>query len=236
MTDTAIWASFLTLSALEIILGIDNVIFIALLVNHLPDTQRDKARKLGLGLALVLRIVMLFGVVHLIQMTKPVLTLLEHGFSAKDLVMLGGGLFLLAKATSSIHDEVTQDRKASMSEFQGSFFSTVMQILLVDFVFSADSLITAVGLTSHVGVILAAMIVGMGVMIAASAYVAGFIEKHPTLKMLALSFVMMIGMLLVAEGFGMHVPKGYVYFAMFFSLLVEGLNILARHRRTSKAS
>lgn len=231
VTNYEIWASLFTLTALEIVLGIDNVVFIALVVNHLPDAQRDKARYLGLFLALFMRIALLFSIVWIMGLKEPWVTLLGHEFSGKDLMMLVGGLFLLWKATSSMHDEVTGDAEHDMKNFKGSFAKTIAQVIFIDFIFSFDSIITAVGMTEIVWVIVAAMVIAMGVMLVSSGFIAAFIAKHATLKMLALSFIMMIGVLLVAEGLGFHVPKGYIYFGMVFSLGVEMLNMAARKRK-----
>lgn len=232
LTDYTLWASFFSLTALEIILGIDNVVFIALLADHLPEKQREKARVIGLLLALAMRIAMLFGIVWIIGLKEPWIELVGIEFSGKDLMMLAGGLFLLYKATDNIHNEVTGDKKAEVKEFQGGFTSTITQIVLIDPVFSFDSVMTAVGITEHIWVIVAAMTIGMIVMIVSSGVIAQFIEDHPTLKMLALSFVMMISVFLIAEGLGFHVPKGYIYFAMAFSLGVEVLNMVVRKRRS----
>lgn len=234
LTDYHIWASFFSLAALEIVLGIDNVVFIALLVNHLPEKQRHIARTTGLMLALLMRIVLLFGVVWVIGLKEPWITLFGVTFSGKDILMFLGGLFLLSKATSSIHDEVTGDRKESYNKYTAGFAWTIIQLVLLDFVFSFDSVITAVGLTDNINVIIAAMVVAMIVMLLSSQFISGFIEKHPTFKMLALAFVMMIGAFLVAEGMGLQVPKGYIYFAMIFSLSIECLNMLVRHRKKTK--
>tara|TARA_R110002124_G_scaffold64985_2_gene177723 strand:+ start:533894 stop:534607 length:714 start_codon:yes stop_codon:yes gene_type:complete len=233
-TDYTLWASFLSLTALEIVLGIDNVVFISLLVNHLPEKQREKARILGLVLALLMRIILLFSVVWLIGLKEPWIELFDLSLSGKDLLMLGGGLFLLAKGTSSIHDEVTSQHKESLKAFSGGFAIAIIQIVFIDFIFSFDSVITAVGMTDKITVIIAAMTVAMIVMLVSSKYIADFIAAHPTLKMLALSFVMMIGLFLVAEGLGFHVPKGYIYFGMAFSLGVETLNMLAARRWRNK--
>lgn len=234
--DPTIWVAFLSLTALEIVLGIDNVVFIALLVGHLPEEQRDKARISGLLLALGMRIVMLFGIVWIIGLKEPWVVLFDKAFSGKDIMMLAGGLFLLYKATHSIHDEMTHDAKDNAKSYGGSFAGTIMQVVLIDLVFSFDSVMTAVGMTDIVIVIVAAMIVAMAVMLFSSGFIAGFIASHPTIKMLALSFVMMIGLMLTAEGFGFHVPKGYIYFSMAFSLTVELLNMAVskRQRRRRK--
>lgn len=234
LTDYTLWASFLSLTALEIILGIDNVIFIALVVGHLPEDEQPKARFLGLVLALLFRIAMLFGIVWIIGLKEPWIELFSFTLSGKDLLMLGGGLFLLYKGTTSIHDEVTGDITEEYKAKTGSFSTTIIQIVVLDIVFSFDSVITAVGLTDHIYVIITAMTIAMAVMLASSGLISGFIAKHPTIKMLALSFVMMIGMFLVAEGAGFHVPKGYIYFAMTFSLGVEALNMVVRKRKKQR--
>lgn len=236
LTDYTLWASFLSLTALEIILGIDNLVFIALLVNHLPEQQRQKARIIGLSLALLMRIALLFSVVWLMSLREPWLELFDLSLSGKDLLMLGGGLFLLAKSTSSIHNEVAGPHGEGYKEFSGSFAMTILQIILIDFIFSFDSVITAVGLTTNIYVIIAAMGVAMALMLISSKFVADFIAAHPTLKMLALSFIIMIGVFLIAEGLGFHVPKGYIYFGMAFSLAVESLNMLARKRKRRQRS
>ncbi len=225
-------ASFLTLASLEIVLGIDNIVFIAIVVGHLHKAQRQRARVIGLTLAMALRIIMLFGIVWIIGLREPWLHVLEFEFSGKDLMMLAGGLFLLYKATNGIHEEITDEEKGELKTFKGGFVSTVGQIIVIDLIFSFDSVITAVGLTDHIYVIIAAMGVAMLIMLAASGYISDFIDRHATLKMLALSFIMMIGVFLVAEGLGFHVPKGYIYFAMAFSLGVEVLNMTVRKKRS----
>ncbi|MCP5361850.1 MAG: TerC family protein [Hyphomicrobiales bacterium] len=231
LTDYHLWVSFLSLTLLEIVLGIDNVVFIALLVGHLPAKLQQKARVIGLTLALLMRILMLLGVAWIISLKEPLFTLWEISFSAKSLLMLAGGLFLIGKGTSSIHEEVTGEEKEAYASYTGGFLATILQIVVVDMIFSLDSVMTAVGLTENIPVIVGAMTIAMIVMIAASGYIADFITRFPTLKMLALSFIMMIGVFLVAEGMGFHVPKGYIYFAMAYSLTVEVLNMLARKRR-----
>lgn len=231
LTDYGLIASLLSLTALEIVLGIDNVVFIALVVGHLPPEQRDKARIIGLTLALIFRIAMLFGLVWLIGLTQPLFSLLGTDFSGKSLMLLAGGLFLLYKATDSIRDEVTGDKKEGYKEFKGAFVGTIGQIVVIDLVFSFDSVVTAVGITSNIYIIITAMSIAMVVMLVSSGFIAEFIDKHPTIKMLALSFIMMIGMLLVAEGLGLHVPRGYIYFAMAFSVLVEVLNMLVKEKQ-----
>lgn len=232
LMDYSLLASFLSLTALEIVLGIDNVVFIALVVGHLARDEQKKARFIGLGLALLFRIAMLFGIVWIIGLKEPWLHLFGLALSGKDLMMLAGGLFLLHQATTSIHNEVTGDQKEEFKEFKGGYARTIIQIVLIDIVFSFDSVITAVGLTQHVYVIVAAMTIAMIVMLVSSGFIASFIAAHPTIKMLALTFVMMIGVFLVAEGLGFQVPKGYIYFGMAFSLGVEILNMLVRKRRS----
>ncbi|MBL4638978.1 MAG: TerC family protein [Kordiimonadaceae bacterium] len=234
--DQHLWVSFLTLTSLEIILGIDNVVFVALLVGHLPDEQREKARIVGLYLALVMRIVLLLGVAWIISLDgEDMFAVADHGFTGKELLLLLGGGFLLYKGTNSIHDEVTGDQLEDCNEYSGGLAAVIAQVVFIDIIFSFDSVMTAVGLTENISVIIAAMVVAMAVMLFSSSYIAEFIERFPTLKILALSFIMLIGIFLVAEGFGVHVPKGYIYFAMAFSLSVEVLNLMSRSRKKKKA-
>lgn len=223
--------SILSLSALEIILGIDNVIFIALIVNHLPAKQAKSARYIGITLALILRIIFLFGVLWIMGLNKPWFTLFSKSFSVKDILMLGGGLFLIAKATSSIHEQITGEEQAEIKEYTGGFFYTVIQIIFIDLIFSFDSIMTAVGIVKDITVIIIAMVIAMIIMLGASGVISNFIARHATLKMLALAFIMVVGLFLVAEGFGFHIPRGYIYFGMFFSLSVEALNMIARKKK-----
>jgi predicted tellurium resistance membrane protein TerC len=234
LLDYHLWVSFLTLASLEIILGIDNVVFVALLVGHLPDSQREKARVIGLSLALIMRIALLFGVAWIIELKTPWFDFAGHSFSGKDILMLLGGGFLLYKGTNSIHDEVTNEKEESFKGYTGTMMAVITQVVFIDLIFSFDSVMAAVGLTKSIPVIVAAMTVAMLVMIFSSKYIAGFIDRFPTLKILALSFIMLIGVFLVAEGLGVHVPKGYIYFAMAFSLGVEVLNLMSRKRRDAK--
>ena len=231
LLDYHLWVSFLTLTTLEIILGIDNVVFIALLVGHLPEKDRERARLTGLSLALVMRILLLLGVAWIISLETPWLDLSGQSFSGKDILMLLGGGFLIYKGTNSIHDEVTGDTQEELKAVTGGIMAVVAQVVLIDIVFSFDSVMTAVGMTNHIGVIITAMTVAMAVMMFSSGMIASFIERFPTLKILALSFIMLIGIFLVAEGLGFHVPKGYIYFAMAYSLAVETLNLLRRKRQ-----
>lgn len=224
--------SFLTLSLLEIVLGIDNLIFIALIVQKLPKHMQKKVRILGLSLALLFRIAMLLGITWLMTLVEPVATLYKLELSIKDLLLLAGGLFLLFKSTLEIHHDIAGDDHLQQKNIKVKPFlvSAIIQVVIIDIIFSFDSIITAVGMTSHVYVIIAAMIVAMFVMMAASGILSDFIKRHPTFKMLALSFILMIGTLLIAEGLHFHVPRGYVYFAFSFSVFVEAMNTLMRRK------
>lgn len=225
--------SFITLSLLEIVLGIDNLIFIALVVQKLPKVMAKKVRLIGLSLALVIRVVMLLGITWVMSLTKPIFSLVEVDFSVKDMLLLTGGLFLIAKSTLEMHVDIS-GREVHHKEIKpkASFIGAIIQVALIDFIFSFDSIITAVGLTPHTGIIIAAIVVSMIVMLMASGYISYFLKEHPTFKVLALSFILMIGILLMAEGMHFHIPRGYIYFAFAFSMFVETLNTLAR--RASK--
>ncbi len=231
--DPAIIASFLSLAALEIVLGIDNVVFLSLVVSRLAPEQRKRARQIGLGLALGMRIVMLFGITWIIQLTTPIFTISEYAFSWKDLILLAGGLFLLAKGTHEIHRgiEGAHDEPGMMTAASASFTSVILQIVMIDLVFSIDSIITAIGMTDIVWVMIAAVMVAIAVMYFASEAVSRFIEQHPTTKMLALSFLLLIGVALIADGLHFHIPRGYIYFAMAFSAFVEIFNVISQRRR-----
>lgn len=231
VSDIGIWGSFLSLTALEIILGIDNVIFIALVINHLPPTQREKARIIGLSLAWIMRILLLLSVAWIIGLDEPFISIYNFDFSGKDLLLLGGGLFLIYKATSSIHEEIEGEAKKTIKNFTGGFMVVIFQIVIIDLVFSFDSVITAIGITENFWIIVSAMAVAMLVMLLSATWVSDFIMNHPTLKMLALAFILMIGVLLVAESFGTHLPKGYIYFGMAFAIFIEILNHLVRKKR-----
>jgi predicted tellurium resistance membrane protein TerC len=233
-TDPTAWAALLTLVAMEIILGIDNLIFISIVTNKLPAHQQERARYIGIGLALVLRIGLLGTVAIIVQLTEPVFTAFGHGFSWRDLILIAGGLFLVWKATKEIHhsvdpnpgDDLFENRKPQLG-----FSAAIGQILVLDLVFSIDSIITAVGMTDHVPIMVIAVLAAVTVMLLAANPLARFIQANPTVVMLALGFLLMIGMTLIAEGFGAHVPKGYIYSAMAFSAVVEGLNMLSRRAR-----
>jgi len=229
--------SLITLTILEIVLGIDNIIFISILVGRLPERDQAKARTIGLSLALVLRIIFLFGATWIAQLTSDLITtpaifgiIPSVGFSGRDLIMLGGGLFLLAKATSELHAKLEGNEHEGSAKATASFGSMIAQIIALDLVFSIDSVITAIGLTQHFWVMVVAVIISVGVMQLSAGSISRFIHRHPTVKVLALAFLIMIGTLLVAEGFEVHVPKGYVYFAMAFSMGVEFLNMRLRAR------
>lgn len=221
------WVAFLTLFAMEVVLGIDNVIFISILAAKLPAHQQANARYIGLGLALVMRICLLLTLTTIMRLTAPLFTIVGEEISGRDLVLLGGGLFLIAKATIEIH-HMMEGRHETRTAAHATFGMVIAQIVMIDIVFSLDSIITAVGLTNNVNIMIAAVIASMVVMIAASGPVSDFVNRHPTTKMLALAFLVMIGAMLVAHGFDVEVPKGYVYAAMAFAVLVEGLNISAR--------
>jgi predicted tellurium resistance membrane protein TerC len=238
LTDPQIWASFIALSAMEIVLGIDNVVFISVLVARMAPEQRLMARRIGLSLALVFRIIMLAGIVWFIHLTTPIFGIGGYDFSWRDLVLLAGGLFLLVKGTREIHQDIEGDNEESGgSRVANSLTSAIIQIALIDLVFSVDSIITAVGIADHVEVMIAAVAVAILVMYFASEPVAAFIEHHPTTKMLALSFLLLIGAALVADGFHFHIPRAYVYFAMAFSAAVEAVNVIAlRNRRKKRAA
>jgi len=232
--DPAAWVALVTLIAMEVVLGIDNLIFISILSNKLPEAQREKARKLGIGAALVMRLLLLSTVAMIVKLTQPVFSVLGQDFSWRDLILIAGGLFLVWKATKEIHHSVDPDPGPDM--FDGKTASLTMtaaigQILLLDMVFSIDSIITAVGMTEHVPIMIVAVLVSVAVMLVAANPLANFINANPTIVMLALGFLLMIGTTLIAEGFGAHVPKGYIYAAMAFSALIEGLNMLSRRAR-----
>ena len=235
--NASAWASLLTLTVMEIVLGIDNLVFISVLTSRLPTDAARKARALGLSMALVFRVLLLITLSWLIGLTAPVFTLFEHGFSWRDLILLAGGLFLLYKATHEIHAGIEGEEDESGNVVHAAFGATVAQIIAIDIVFSIDSIITAIGMAEHVPVMILAVVIAMIIMFVASEPISKFIHKHPTTKMLALSFLLLIGVSLVADGVGFHVPRAYIYFAMAFSAGVEAVNILAsRNRRKAKAS
>lgn len=231
LTNPEIWIALLTLTVLEIVLGIDNVIFISILAGKLPHSQQAKARKLGLFLAMFIRVGLLASLAWIIRLTQPLFTVLGQGISGRDLILLVGGLFLLGKATHEIHDRLEGDEGEASARVASSFAGVIVQILLLDIVFSLDSVITAVGMANHLPVMIAAVVIAVGVMMVSAGAIGEFVSRHPTIKMLALSFLLLIGMSLIAEGLGQHIPKGYIYFAMGFSVFVEMLNLKMRKAR-----
>src|SRR4028119_1134958 len=235
LLNPEIWVAFLTLLALEIVLGIDNIVFISILVDKLPEDRQALARRLGLGLALVMRILLLLSLSWVIGLTAPLFTALAQEISGRDVILILGGLFLLGKATYEIHENLEGEEGHSSARVKANFASVLVQIILIDMVFSLDSVITAVGMVDQVSVMIAAVTVAIVVMLFSAEAVAGVVNRHPTLKMLALSFLLLIGLTLLLEGFDQHVPKGYIYFAMGFSVLVELLNIRVRRRREARS-
>ena len=236
VSDPTAWVALLTLVVLEVVLGIDNLIFISILTNKLPEAQRARARRLGISAALIMRLVLLATISIIVQLTTPVFTALGHGFSWRDLILIAGGLFLVWKATKEIHHTVDPDdhQDTMLGEtLKISLAGAIFQILLLDLVFSIDSIITAVGMTDEIAIMYIAVIVAVTVMMLAAGPLANFIAKNPSIVMLALGFLLMIGMTLIADGMGYHVPKGYIYAAMGFSALVEGLNMLTRRKKKS---
>jgi predicted tellurium resistance membrane protein TerC len=252
LSDPAAWVALVTLVVMEVVLGIDNLIFISILTNKLPEHQRPNARRIGIGLALVMRLVLLSTIALIVTLVSPVFDLgitgsvddhgnpsFETAFSWRDIILIAGGLFLVWKATKEIHHSVdptpSDDVLDKKSVVIANFNTTIIQIILLDLVFSIDSILTAVGMTDHVPIMVVAVIIAVTVMLLAAGPVANFINKNPTVVMLALGFLLMIGMVLIAEGFGVHVPKGYIYAAMAFSALVEGLNMLSRTAAKKRA-
>jgi predicted tellurium resistance membrane protein TerC len=232
LTSPEAWAALLTLTALEIVLGIDNVIFLSVIVSRLPELQAKRARQIGLALALVFRIMLLSILVWLIGLTQDVLTVRGVGFSWRDIILIGGGLFLIAKATHEIHAEVeAQDPENDDKPTASAFFWVIIQIIIIDLVFSLDSIITAIGMAQDLEIMVAAVIIAVIIMYISAGPVASFVAEHPTTKMLALAFLVLIGVALVADGFKFHIPRGYIYFAIAFSAGVEFINVLARRKR-----
>ncbi|WP_172122995.1 MULTISPECIES: TerC family protein [unclassified Devosia] len=232
LADPNVWIAFGTLTAMEIVLGIDNIVFISVLVSRLPKEQADRARKIGLALALIFRILLLLVISWIISLTQPAFSAFGLELSWKDLILIAGGLFLVYKATHEMHAAIEEPHEADLAQKATAAFAAIIgQIIVIDVVFSIDSIVTAVGMADHVEVMIAAVIVAVGVMFVASGPVAKFVADHPTTKMLALAFLLLIGMSLVADGFGFHIPKGYIYSAMGFSVLVEAINIIAKSRK-----
>jgi predicted tellurium resistance membrane protein TerC len=235
LTDPNAWAALVTLTALEIVLGIDNVVFISVLVARLPPEQRKRARQIGLSLALLFRIALLFALTALVRLRYPVVAILGNEISWHDVILIGGGLFLIAKATHEIHNELEPHESAGPVAKAGAAFGLViLQVIAIDLVFSIDSIVTAIGMAQDIEVMVAAVVIAVAVMYVAAGVVSSFIAEHPTTKMLALAFLVLIGVALVADGFDFHIPRGYIYFAMAFAGAVEAINVLASRRRRRK--
>jgi len=228
ITDPNIWGALITLTVLEIVLGVDNIIFISILSGKLPASQRERARIVGLGAAMIMRILLLFFASWIVGLTDELFSIFDKGFSGRDLILLTGGLFLLAKATMELHEKLEGHDESKSTAGTATFASVIAQIMMLDIVFSIDSVITAVGMSDHLPVMIAAVMISVGVMLVASGPIARFVEEHPTVKVLALAFLILIGFSLVAEGFHQHIPKGYIYFAMAFSVMVEMINLRVR--------
>ena len=228
ITQPESWIAFLTLTALELVLGIDNIVFISILAGKLPKEQQNRARTIGLGLAMFTRVGLLFSLSWIIRLTAPLFVVLQQEISGRDLILLLGGLFLLAKSTHEIHQKLEGEEGHASARVHPSFASVIVQILLLDIVFSLDSVITAVGMVDHIQIMIAAVVVAVIFMMFFAAPISAFVERHPTIKMLALSFLLLIGVTLIAEGFDQHISKGYIYFAMAFSVFVEMLNLRLR--------
>lgn len=252
-SDPNAWVALATLTLLEIVLGIDNIVFISILVDRLPESMRKKARFIGLGLAMVMRLLLLFTLSYIMGLVNPVFNIPVHpalwemmpsaaehggqlGISVKDLILLGGGFFLIWKSTKEIHHKLEGHEEGHKASGQATFAAVLVQIALIDIIFSLDSVITAVGMAKHLGVMVVAVIISIGVMMAAAGAISAFVSKHPSVKMLALSFLILIGTALMAEGLHFHIPKGYIYFAMAFSLGVELLNLKLRSKGASTPS
>ena len=228
------FVSLVTLTALEIVLGIDNIIFIALVVQHLRKNDREKARRIGLMMALVLRVLLLLSISWVLSLTKPMLNVSGFDFSGKDILLLLGGLFLIYKAVTAMHDMFTDSDEKALRDSKGNMPMTILQIMVIDLVFSFDSVITAVGLTQNIPIIVIAMTIAMLIMLFFTGFVSEFIEEHPSIKTLAISFILLVGVLLVGDGLGTHVPRGYLYFAMGFSAAIETINIMIRNKKYKK--
>ena len=232
LTNPETWVALATLTLLEIVLGIDNVIFISILVQRLPAEVRDRARLIGLGLAMGMRILLLLTISWIIGLTQPLFEIVDRPISVRDLILIGGGIFLLWKATTEIHESLEGEEAHAPTASSATLGGVLVQIVLLDIVFSLDSVLTAVGMVDEVPIMIAAVIIAVGVMLFASGPLARFVHAHPTVKMLALSFLLLIGVTLIADGLGFHIPKEYIYAAMAFSVFVEALNLRARRRRT----
>jgi predicted tellurium resistance membrane protein TerC len=231
LANADIWVALLTLTVMEIVLGIDNIVFISILASKLPKERQQRARTVGLGLALIMRIALLFSISWVIGLTAPLFSVLGQEISGRDIILIGGGLFLLGKATFEIHERLEGEKSHKARAGTASFGAVIAQILMLDIVFSLDSVITAVGMVDEIAIMIAAVVISVGIMMVSAGPISRFVDRHPTVKMLALSFLLLIGVTLLAEGFDQHIPKGYIYFAMAFSVFVELLNLRARSRQ-----
>ena len=231
--DPQAWIALGTLTALEIVLGIDNIIFISILVSRLPEHQRQRGRIIGLAMAMGMRILLLLSLAWIMRLSQPLFAVFAHSFSGRDLILIGGGLFLLIKSTFEIHNSLEGETHGQAQGATASFFQVIVQITILDIVFSLDSVITAVGLAQHLPVMILAIVIAVLVMMFSAKPIGDFVDGHPTIKILALSFLLLVGFTLVVEGMGLHIPKGYIYFAMAFSCLVEFLNLRMRRRQTA---
>ncbi|MFA9453360.1 MAG: TerC family protein [Candidatus Aminicenantaceae bacterium] len=230
ITQPQAWVALATLTALEIVLGIDNIVFISVLVGRVPKERRNKARTFGLALAMVTRILLLLTLTWIMKLTTPVFTVFQNAISGRDIILLAGGLFLLAKSTHEIHQSLEGEPESVSKKLAGSFTSVLIQIALLDIVFSLDSVITAVGLADHIPVMILAIVIAVAIMMLSARVIGNFVDNHPTIKMLAMAFLLLVGFSLMGEGLNLHIPKGYIYFAMAFSLGVEILNLRLRER------
>jgi predicted tellurium resistance membrane protein TerC len=233
VTEPQVWAALATLTTLEIVLGVDNVVFISILVGKLPATQQKRARTIGLALAMAMRIALLFSLGWIMRLKHPLFAVFGHELSGRDLILVFGGLFLLAKSTHEIHDKLEGEEGRASARVAASYGSVIFQIILLDIVFSLDSVITAIGMANRIGVMVAAVVIAVGFMMVFAGAISDFVHRHPTVKMLALSFLLLIGVSLIIEGFEYHIPKGYIYFAMAFSVFVEMLNLRLKRGRHS---
>lgn len=233
LADPQAWLALATLTSLEVVLGVDNIVFISILVGKLPEHQQKQARLIGLALAMIMRVLLLFSLSWVMGLTKPLFQLFGHAISGRDLILLLGGLFLLAKATHEIHDKLEGEGSHVAAKVHAAFWNVLLQIILLDLVFSLDSVITAIGMANQISIMVTAVVLAVIFMMVFSGAISDFVHRHPTVKMLALAFLLLIGVMLIADGFGRHIPKGYIYFAMAFSLFVEMLN-LRIHKKTQK--
>ncbi|PIJ49016.1 hypothetical protein BL250_16945 [Erwinia sp. OLTSP20] len=233
IADPNAWLALGTLTILEVVLGIDNIIFLSLVVAKLPERQQNGARRLGLLAAMLMRLALLASIAWVVQLTNPLFSLLQHTFSARDLILLSGGLFLLWKSSAEIHDTIDGSGEEQHNRHVHSFTGAIVQIMMLDIIFSLDSVITAVGLSDHLIIMMAAVVIAVLMMMFAARTIGEFVNAHPTVKMLALAFLILVGFTLILESFSIHVPKGYIYFAMFFSMTVEGLNLLRKKKKST---